>query len=711
TDSATQIRETDPGKVMGTVGYMSPEQAQGKPVDHRADIFSLGCILYEASTGQGPFRGSSSVDTLHKIIYSDPDPLRTHLPAAPAELQRILRKTLAKDPEERYQSARDLAIDLRDLLREMDSNPDVSAMPAPVRRSRRGWLAATAVAAILVVVAVIVAMSAKRGAAPEAAAAPLQVSVRKLTSSGKITSAAISPDGKFLSYVISDRGEQSLWLRQLQSAHSIELVPPARVGYWGNVFTPDGSEILYGIKSEKDPKGAFYLISTLGGTPRRIIEDLDTVPDFSPDGRRLTWIRDDFPGPEESALVVANFDGSDLRILAKRQRPETFSQIFFSGPSWSPDGKRIIAAVAHPTRERGSRFIEVDVESGTERVFSDGWRFAAQAAWLPDGSGLLAIAQGAQQTNAQVWHLPYPEGEPRPITNDFSDYRIVSLTADGATLVTIPYDNWSDVWRKPLFGSERAVKLTDGRNDGIRGVAVSRDGRIAYSSVEGGTEEIWMRDGESKTRLTFDQMEARYPVFSPDGTGIAYVSITAAGANLKLIGSDGTDARLLAEGVLIDAPAFTPDGRELLFAQPGSLMRISLESGKTSLLAGYDSVRPVMSHDGTSIACFCRAKPEEPWSLCILAAAGGAPVKKQSLAAFTSYSVLRWSEDDAVLYTNLAPSDRANLWEIPLDGSPWKRITDFDERILFYFDLGPEGDFVYARGELTRDAVMITGFR
>ena len=118
--ATAMMGQTRPGMVMGTIGYMSPEQAQGKPVDQRSDIFSFGCILYEAATGRKPFAGDSIIDSLHKIVYTQASPIRESNPSAPAELQRIVRKCLAKDPADRYQSIRDVAIDLRDLIREYD---------------------------------------------------------------------------------------------------------------------------------------------------------------------------------------------------------------------------------------------------------------------------------------------------------------------------------------------------------------------------------------------------------------------------------------------------------------------------------------------------------------------------------------------------------------------------------------------------------------
>ncbi|HEY5611637.1 MAG TPA: protein kinase, partial [Thermoanaerobaculia bacterium] len=709
-ESATAIKGTEPGKVMGTVGYMSPEQAQGKEVDGRSDLFSLGCILYELSTGLMPFRGNSSIDTLHKIIYSDAEPLRQHLPNAPMELQWILRKALAKDPEDRYQSAKDMAIDLRDLVRELDSNPSGATIAAVPLRRRRGWLIAIA-GLLLVVAAAILSVFVARSKDPTAPNVSQQLKIKKLTSNGKVISAAISPDGKFISYVVSDQGEQSLWLRQLSNAQSLELVPPRQVAYWGNVFTPDGGAILYGIRSNDEPKGAFYQISTLGGTPRKVLSGIDSVPAFSPDGKQMAWVRDDFPAEGESSLVAANTDGSNPRVLAKRSHPELLARIFFAGPSWSPDGKRIVTAAFLTTRREG-KFIEVDVTTGQERVLSDGWAFAAQVGWLPDGSGLLAIARSKEQREAQVWFIPYPTGKPRPITNDLFEYRIISLTQDGSSLVTIPYDTRSDIWSAALDGSSRPKKLTDRQNDGLRGVERAPDGRIAFTSTESDSTEIWIMnsDGSQKTQLTFDGAENRYPTFTPDGKTIVYNSTTGSGANLRSIGVDGTNARVLVDGVLIDAPACSRDGKSVIFARASGLMRLDLASGSVVPLTRFESLRPAVSHDGARMAFYCSEGPNAGWSICVMQLSSGEMERKIENVGASSWSMLEWSQDDKALYTNAAPSDRANLWRIPLDGAS-SRVTDFDERVFFHFDISDDGQLIYSRGDLSRDAVLITGFR
>jgi len=295
---------TEPGMIVGTIDYMSPEQATGRRLDPRSDIFSLGSILFEALTGEVPFAGETVVDTLHRIVRDEPPPLSAYRSDVPAELQRIVSKCLAKDPNERYQSAKELAIDLRAAAR------GSARIEAP--RPRRRWIAvAAAMALVLGVAAWIVAMRMRGGGG-----APLRI--EQITESGNVIAAAVSPDGKYAATIVSEGGLHSLWLRQIGTTQSIALVPPAPVAFWGASFAPDGTTIDYVVKSAKDWAGTAYRIHTLGGPSQVIVKGADSGIAFSHDGKRLAWLRASYPRAGESALMVANADGSGARALAVR---------------------------------------------------------------------------------------------------------------------------------------------------------------------------------------------------------------------------------------------------------------------------------------------------------------------------------------------------------------------------------------------------------
>jgi eukaryotic-like serine/threonine-protein kinase len=712
-ESKTAVRQTEPGMVMGTVGYMSPEQARGEAVDQRSDIFSLGCVLYELVSGRRAFSGDSSVDTLHRILYSEPEPVRTVRAEAPPELARIIRKTLAKDPNDRYQSARDLAIDLRELLREIDSNPSGAIEPLPPAKPVRNWLLPW-VGVILAVIAAAAVSWIWRGrsAAPAAPVAD-QLRVTRVTASGKVIAAAISPDGKFVAYNVSDQGEQSLWVRQMGSGQSLELIPMGRRAYWGLSFSPDG-DIFFGEK-RGDSGGAIHRISPLGGTPRKIIENIESPPTFSPDGKQLAFLRARFPTPTESSIIIADIDGSREKVLASVKLPDLFVPVFFGGASWSPDGKQIATALINRTK-RSARVIGVEIASGEMTTISDApWVQVAQVAWMPDGQGLVAIGFDGEDSRNQVWYLPYPKGAPVQITNDLFDYRIVSLTADGKSLLTVASDAAADVWMIPDGGEPK--KLTKAKLEGAYGVDALPDGRIVFTSLETGKLDVWSMnpDGNDRTLLTRDEHENRRPVASPDGRFIVYVSMTSSSTDICRMDVDGSNRRVLATGVTPQvAISVSPDSKWVAYhVSQGStfnIARVPAEGGAPVFLTEEGATTPMYSPDGSQLAAYFHEGGR--WFVGILPAEGGKPSKRFEVAPATTSSKIDWMADGSAVVINTAPSDRANLWRIPIDGSPPARITNFDEHLIMAYARLPNGKgWIVSRGDLSRDAVLITGFR
>ncbi|HEX8185849.1 MAG TPA: protein kinase, partial [Blastocatellia bacterium] len=480
--ATAMMGQTRPGMVMGTIGYMSPEQAQGKPVDQRSDIFSFGCILYEAATGRKPFTGDSMIDSLHKIVYMQVPSIRESNPTAPAELQRIVRRCLAKDPGERYQSIRDVAIDLRDLVREYDSQQSIStsfppgppgttysqppstgpnsqatqtdahsqfaptlmrsqslntgsqeslssgpvsgAVFAPGRKSNRWILIGGGLLglAILAVGAYLLFAHKQLGSK---VGVPFQTTrITKLTSTGKSSGAVISPDGKYVAHFVTEAGQPSIWVRQVATSSNVPVVPAADANYVGLTFSRDGNYVYY----VRGPKGQsvhnLYQVPVLGGAARQVIEDVDSPITFSPDGKRFAFVRG-YPRENETALIVANADGSEEQKLAVRKQPDTFVR-----PVWSPDGKIIACAVRSFARGFRMEVVEIQVASGAERTITpQKWLAIGGLDWLSDGSGLMMSALEEKPTSGrlQIWQLSYPAGAARRITNDLNNYAGVSL--------------------------------------------------------------------------------------------------------------------------------------------------------------------------------------------------------------------------------------------------------------------------------------------
>lgn len=275
--------------------------------------------------------------------------------------------------------------------------------------------------------------------------------ISRVTTNGKVIQAVISRDAKSTAYVTSDQGQQTLIVRDSASGQTLTLIPARPSAYWGMTFTPDSSSIYFGARDKLLPAGAIYQISTQGGQPRKIIEGIDSQPTFSPDGKQMAFLRAGFPTRDESAVLIANSDGTGVHTLASVHAPDVFAPIFFAGASWSPDGTMIATSVISVDKQANqglppaglsartpARIVTIDVATGSVKTLVDhGFAVVGQVAWMPDQKGMVAIALASSGRKAQVWYVPYPTGEPQLITRDLLDYRIVSVSADGESLLTV----------------------------------------------------------------------------------------------------------------------------------------------------------------------------------------------------------------------------------------------------------------------------------
>jgi Tol biopolymer transport system component len=335
----------------------------------------------------------------------------------------------------------------------------------------------------------------------------------------------------------------------------------------------------------------------------------------------------------------------------------------------------------------------------------------------------MAIAQAPQQSRGQVWLVPYPSGTPRSITNDLLDYRIVSLTADGRSLLTVASDASADVWLVPLDGRGRPRKITSSRIDGAYGLSYAPDGRIVYSSVEGGVLGIWIMnaDGSDRRPLTSDANENREPLVA-DGR-VFYLSRTPSDHEIRRVELDGSGGRVVVRGVTPTGLASSsstlsvaPDGRWVVYSSLSRgatrLWRVPVNGGTAHLATEEEASRPAISRDGSRVAFYHLDPSDGRWRIGIVPLGrGGAKLSFEAEPPYAG-SMLRWANADEGLLVSTMPSDRANIWLQPLDGTLPRKLTNFDELNVFSFDLSPDGKtLALARGSISRDAVLITGFR
>ena len=773
TEAPTQaLVNTDPGTVMGTVAYMSPEQARGLEVDARTDIWSLGVTLYEMVAGRMPFEGATPSHIIVAITDKEPPLLARYAPDAPEALEWIITKALTKDPEERYQSAKEMLVDLRRLKQRLDISAEIERSAAPEEMSDTGTPTASgqqapsatvsgsafaprtsemetartvssaeymvneikrhktgALVALTLFVVVLAAASiawyklagTRQATEYDRWATPLQaMRVTRITTAGKTWNAAISPDGRFIAYTVHDADQESLWLRQVATNSNAQIIPPAEAGasYGGLTFSPDGNYIYYAFYDRNTPQGALFQISVIGGSaPRRVLTNINSPLAFSPDGRQIAFLRFD-PGQGEDSLMIANADGSGERRLAARRGDAWFEGA--GGLAWSPDGRVIAAAGGTWTGGMHEAVIVVQVADGAQReLTSERWRNVGRVAWLRDGSGLIFTAQERESIFSQIWQVAYPSGQARRITNDLNDYGRVSLTADSSALVVTQGDVISNIWLAPGGEVSRARQIPSNRYDGLAGMTWTPDGRIVYTASAGNNPpDIWIMnaDGTGQRQLTTDLHTDSDPAVSPDGRHIVFVSYQTGMPNLWLMEVDGSNQRQLTSGGEDYSPSFTPDGQWIVFASwdPGKqvIFKVSINGGDPIQLTDRFSFNPVVSPDGSTVACvFTDEQPGAP-RIALLPIGGGQLTRILELPRTANFESVRWSADGRALFYLDTRGGHFNLWSQPIDGGAARQLTNFNDqtlRVIFRFDWSPDGrQLLLVRGTSMVDVVMIS---
>jgi serine/threonine protein kinase len=766
--TAMMPQHSMPGTVMGTVGYMSPEQAQGKinEVDHRSDIFAFGCILFEAATGQKAFTGKDVLDSLHNIVHAPTPQIKDINPVAPDEMQRIVRRCLAKDPDKRYQSIKDVAIELEELRQELmgasdirdsarhaariDASPSegghtgtqeptvTTVSPADsistrassaeyiVSGIKRHKSRAVLALAALVAVAAGIGIALYRYSGREKERPPIFQNVQqtRITTSGRAGECNISPDGRSIVYKeMADDGSESLWIRQTETGNTLQIVPPAKVTIGGTTFSPDGDFVYYVFHDRTGDSSSLYRVPSIGGETKKMLADVGSGPSsvsISPDGRRAAFVRSESQG--RFNLVVANLDGTGERAVATREDSEWFEE---EGPAWSPDGRTIACGAGTVAGDDISySLVGVDVESGAVKELGPKrWRNIGRAVWMPDGRAVLLLA--FDEDNWQLWRVSLPGGEAAPVTNFLSGSGQTSLgvTADGRRVVTVALETFSQVWVVPASGdTNRARQLTSGAGqDGHQGLAWTPDGRIVFSSRDGGQSDIWIMgaDGGNRRRLTSDANLDYSPAVSPDGRYVVFETNRPKVNNpfIWRLDIDGSNLRQLT-GIGDENPHVSPDGRWVIFQSWGapalSLWKVSIDGGEPGRLTNYLSSDPVVSPDGNRIAFIYYDEEVTPkrWRNAVIPASGGVrPVKLFDRPTFR-YQHVQWTPDGRHLSYVGPPAVPSNIWLQPAEGGEPRKLTDFKTDTIYGHAWSRDGKWlVLARGAETVDVVLLTDGR
>jgi serine/threonine protein kinase/Tol biopolymer transport system component len=750
-DSEAQTRAfvTAPGAILGTTVYMSPEQARGKDVDERTDIWSLGVVIHEMLTGSPPFVGDTASDVIAAILKCEPPPITSRLGAMPPAIERLVLRALSKNRDERYPTMRDLLLDLRaaheefhvglhrafpdpsqSRLEGLTAEPRATPVDVVPRRdrtraarlsTRRPLLVAVALLVLAVAALSVIVLDPLHLRRPRPLTRPAgPVTIAYLNLPG-VEEAAISPDGRLVAYVarasirgaagVMDGTGSALYVRPIAGGVSTVLVPASATTSHGLTFAPDGLRVFFQRQMPATAINELYEVPVGGGRMRKLITDVDSVISFSPGGDRFVFRRNDVDR-RVSAIILASVDGSGERTLSTRQLAEGFT----NNPAWSPDGRVLASLAANPVagNEQQRSIVLIDVRDGAQRLLgATRWRWTTALAWMPDGSELLLTAKDQPQAPHQVWRVGYPAGDILNSTSDASTYTGVSVTRDSSTVLTVQTNTTAALYEAPVSDLAHPRRLMDEGHVVFRGVAWAPDGRILFGSDAGGRRNIWVMnaDGSSARRLTDDQSVNDFPVATPDGRYVVYQSEEDGNSHIWRMNADGTDRRQLTFGNTADNPSVTPDSRWIVYAgnsvAGARLWKVPIDGGDPQALTTGESHFPVVSPDGRSIAFSYYLGGSSPVTTSIVGIEGGAPRQSVSLPS----ECWRWEPDGrALIY--VPNRGGSNFTRLPLDGGPQTRLSDFTSGSIPAFDLSPDGKrVVFVRSTSASDVVLIRRFR
>lgn len=736
--STGMSRHSMAGMVMGTAGYMSPEQAQGKvdEIDQRSDIFSFGCILFEAVTGRKAFPDRSALKSLSKVGHETSPLIAEYISAAPADLERIVQRCLAKDREERYQSIQEVAIELeavRPSIAEADPHTAVQSVnnidPAGWQTSKRSTRSTSAVeylssairqhkqgavmAGVLgvVLIATVVAFLPRRGR--KSSRSTPNVTLRRLTPDVYAIGPTLSPDGRYLAYTKWDNGRTSIWLKDMRDGTAVQTLAPSEDGYGGVQFPPDGAQLYYFRHTATSPNATIFRMPLFGGPSQVVAYDTFSPIAFAPDGKQLAFVRN-------GTVIVADAEGKGERdLISVTSGAESFVA-WGSQLSWSPDGSRI--AVCGERKEQQAfhaALFEIFVSDGTMHSLPiPNWNAIDDVVWLRDGSNMYVTAQEKEGGPYQIWRVAYPSGQATAVTNDSNDYEGISLTADGRTMVADQKFSRQTLWLASVADATPARQLTTGplAADGISGIAFHPDGTIIFTSPRGGNIDLWRMnaDGSHQEQITVNNGSFnRAPRVTPDGRYIVFVSSRSGIKHVWRMDADGRNAvRLTDEANGADNPYPSTDGQWVYYSTFAEnkfvVMKVSINGGEVFQMSGeVSTLDAIPSPDGRLLACGVYVdKAESPWKVAIISVESRKRLALLDIPAFRGLK--RWTSDSrSLVYINNSTQE---LWQQPIDGqSPTKFYAPNDR--IGSFAISPDfSKIACSLGHDWSEGVLIENF-
>jgi Tol biopolymer transport system component/TolB-like protein/Tfp pilus assembly protein PilF len=575
------------------------------------------------------------------------------------------------------------------------------------------WVARIAAVLVLAVASLLVYRLAGRR---ESAVHFQNPRIGKLTTTGNITNATISPDGKYIVYAMDEAGKQGLWIRQVAVANSVRLIPAGEVEYRGLCFSKDGDYVYYLLNDRGNKRRRLYQMPALGGSARMINESVDGPVSFSADGERMAFVRTDREQGEDT-LMVADDQGKGESEITSRKFPDHLS--LRTAPAWSPGGDKLVFTVeSADTKGFYMKMGEARVDKSQEKMITpQRWIEIGQITWLGDSSGLMMTAKEEGSSFFHVWFLSYPGGAARQVTSDLSDYVGVSLTSDSRVLATVQSQSLTNIWVALKDQIARPEQITSGAGRYFD-LSWTADGKLLYASDVGGSADIFeMQDnGTDQRQLTAGAGRNYAPVCSPDGRYVVFHSNRSGHWNIWRMDRDGSNPVALTAGDdESNWPDVSPDNKWVVYEHVGSgtlkaLWRVPLEGGTPERLTSELCTRPCISPDGKWITSWQKNQaPNSTWHIAIFPFTGGEASRRFEVpqSEANGDSTVHWAEDgEAVMYIDYQ-NGRTKLVSQSLEGGRPEQLVSPTNDLIYAFDRSRDGRIAFSRAVATSDVVLI----
>lgn len=530
-------------------------------------------------------------------------------------------------------------------------------------------------------------------------------SIKRLTTSGKVSTATLSPDGKLFIYSLNEKGKYSLWLGHAEGGEPILLHPSGDAFYDSLRFAPDSASFYYVLAEPRKFRGDLYKSPVFGGAPEKLREDIHSSIAIDPDRNLFAFVRNDEENGK-SFIVIANLGGTSERELVSRPIARAFNS---RSLSWSPDGKMIAASAVGDDEASSEIFTITAADGEIKQLTNADWNVVRAIRWLKDGGGLVIVAQDKNSYDAwQLWHVSSVNGEARHLNQDLNTYgSALSLSADNGTLLAVQAQGMPNVWVAPTKDFSRARQITFGtfgRRDGWMNLDWTVDGKLLYGAYVGKSLTIWTMDadGGNQKQMTSAGYLDQNLSSTADGKYIVFQSNRGGSDEIWRMNADGGDLRQITAG---SEPHVAPDGSRIVFkGRDRSLWRINMDGGDVARLTEKAASDPRISPEGKFIACAYESI--DGMKLAVLSIEDGEPLKLFGVPSTANFRYgIRWTPDrNAITYRDWYNG----IWKQNLNGGEPNRLTGLPEEKLYAYEWSRDGrQFAFVHGREIRDVVLL----